>query len=71
MLSRTKDWGQISKRDNAPGLVDGEIVTCVDWSHDATYLVAATNKVRDIKQLRVSLITTKMFHDLIKTKVHV
>ena len=44
VLDHSKNWGQTS--ECIISSVEAEIVTCVDWSSDGSYLVAATNKVK-------------------------
>jgi len=42
VLDQSKNWGQAS--ECIISSIEAEIVTCVDWSSDGSYLVAATNK---------------------------
>ena len=46
ILDKSKSW-ESELSCSVTGLVDGEMITCVDWNHDNDYIVAATNKVSD------------------------
>ena len=46
VLERETDWSPSqAKRVTISGLAQGETVTCLDWTADTKYILAATNKV--------------------------
>ena len=47
VLERETDWSPSqAKRVPISGLAQGEIVTCLDWTANTKYILAATNKVQ-------------------------